>query len=139
MMHVSVEAALTELLTRQSTLRSTTAGLESKRPRAELDAIVSAQLEHLDELIEQVASALRVAVPAVRPSPRTSLDESLLSAHARVASGLRLARDVCERFEEKGLGLVLRRLLDEHTTLSSGLARLIGLEALRSRGGLARA
>jgi hypothetical protein len=134
-----IERAFGRLLSSQSQLRRTTAGLESSQPRGQLDAIVRAQLEHLDELISRVAGYLHVATPAVAKRASHQLDVALLVEHASVAHELRDLEAMCRGLQEPRLAHFAKDLLSEHVTLSSGLSRLVDREARSSTGGLARA
>jgi uncharacterized membrane protein len=134
-----IERAFGRLLSSQSRLRGTTAGLESSQPRGQLDAIVRAQLEHLDELIGRVAGYLRVATPAVAKQASHRLNVALLVEHATVAHELRDLESMCRGLREPGLAHFAKELLSEHSTLSSGLSRLVDHEVRSSTGALAHA
>lgn len=123
-----LERAFARLLDSQCQLRDSTSSLEGS---VQLDAIVVAQLEHLDELIGQVAGHLRQDRPLVVSLPAHPLGVALILAHATITEQLQELVALCGTSGARDQAAFARSLSFEHQTLAAGVARLVVREAAR--------
>lgn len=124
-----LERAFARLLDSQCHLRDSTSSLEGS---VQLDAIVVAQLEHLDELIGQVADHLRQDRPIVVALPAHPLGVALILAHATITEQLQDLVALCGTSGEREQAAFAKALSYEHQTLAAGVARLVMTEAART-------
>lgn len=131
-----LERAFARLLDSQCQLRDSTSSLEGS---IELDAIVAAQLEHLDELIGQVSNHLRQSRPLALTLPAQPLGIALILAHAGITEQLQELVALCRSSGQADQATFAKALSYEHHTLAAGVARLVVREGARTPRGVAHA